>query len=58
MAPAIVVGIQAAAILIPMALDLLDKGLNPSGEPLTEQQIAELRALVDQQHAVVQALEG
>lgn len=54
----IAIGIQAAAILIPMALDLLDKGLNPSGETLTEAQIQELRAFVDQQHLVVQALEG
>ena len=57
MAPVIAIGIQAASILIPLAIDLLSKGKSTEGVTLTQEQIAELRALVDQQHAVIQALE-
>lgn len=52
------IGIAAAGILIPMAIDLLNKGTAADGTPLTQEQIDQLRALVDQQHAVIQALEG
>jgi hypothetical protein len=49
-------GIAAAGILIPLAIDLLDRGTTADGTPLTQEQIDQLRALVDQQHLVVQAL--
>ena len=50
-------GISAAAILIPLAIELIDRNSKPDGTPLSEQEIQELRALVDQRHAVIQALE-
>lgn len=51
-------GIAAAMILIPIAADLIEKGVQPDGTPLTQEQIDQLRAFVDQQHAATQALEG
>lgn len=50
------IGIAAASILIPIAVDLIQKGTAPDGTALTQEQIDQLRALVDQQHLVVQAL--
>lgn len=52
----ITIGIAAASILIPIAVDLIQKGTTPDGTTLTAEQIAQLRALVDQQHLITQAL--
>ena len=49
-------GIAAASILIPLAVDMIEKAQRPDGTQLTEQEIAELRAFVDANHQLVQGL--
>lgn len=49
-------GIAAATILIPLAIDMIEKGTKPDGTELTKAEIDELRALVDQQHLIIQNL--
>lgn len=54
--PVITLGIQAAAILIPLAIDMIQKNNRPDGTPLTQEEIDQMRAFVDQQHLIIQEL--
>lgn len=49
-------GVAAATVLIPLAIDLIEKMQKPDGTPLTQQEIDELRAFVDANHQLVQGL--
>lgn len=50
------IGVAAATVLIPLAIDMIEKMQRPDGTPLTAQEIAELRQFVDANHQLVQSL--
>jgi len=50
------IGIAAATILLPLAVDLIEKMTTEDGTALTKEQIDQLRAFVDANHALIQQL--
>lgn len=49
-------GIAAATVLLPIAVDLIKEARRPDGQVLTKDEIDQLREFVDANHALIQAL--
>lgn len=49
-------GIAAATVLLPLAVDLIQQATKPDGSPLSQEEIDQLRAFVDANHQLIQAL--
>lgn len=49
-------GIAAATVLLPLAVDLIKEARRPDGQELTKDEIDQLREFVDANHALIQAL--
>lgn len=49
-------GIAAATVLLPLAVDLIEKGTRADGTALTQEEISQLREFVDANHELIQKL--